>query len=451
VLRQNNDTIVAIATAQGQGGIGVVRVSGQDINNLIVGIIGKLISPRIATYCNFFDNRGDTIDIGIALFFPAPHSFTGEHVLELQGHGGPVVLQLILTRCLELGARLAEPGEFSFRAFQNNKIDLAQAESIADLIAANSVQAAQSALRSYSGVFSTAIHSMVAKLIELRVYVESMLDFPEEDIPQLEYQHRDTLLNEVRLKLKQTIQSATQGKLLREGANIVIGGQPNVGKSSLLNCLAGDDISIVSNIPGTTRDLVRQHIQISGVPLHIIDTAGLRQTEDIVESMGISRAQKMLGTADLILYIVDASKELDKEDISIFQRLSIEIPRILILNKIDIVSLDFDTSNFGKYFDCITLKISSKTGAGIDELRCKILQLIGWQESECGIFTARERHMQSLHKAELLLEGAETTIQDPELFAEELRLAQISLNEITGEFSSDDLLGEIFSSFCIGK
>jgi len=442
----NADTIAAIATAQGRGGIGVVRVSGQHSETLARGILGKLPVARHATCGNFRDENGDTLDQGIALFFSAPHSYTGEDVLELQGHGGPAVLQLLLRRCLDLGARLAQPGEFTRRAFLNNKLDLAQAESVADLIDANTAEAARSAMRSLSGEFSAAIHGIVDELIYLRMLVEAMLDFPEEEVDVLEMERRDTLLDSIQLRLRHTLDTAKQGCLLREGAHVVIAGQPNIGKSSLLNCLAGEEVALVSDMPGTTRDVIRQAIQIRGVPLYIMDTAGLRESEDVVEKMGIARARQTLHRADLILLLLDASKGMTAQDEVIIAGLPMDIPRLLVFNKIDLLD-DSTAVTASTPF----VRVSAKTGAGLEELRSLLLQAVGWRNQESGTFMARERHVRALALAQTHLIQAQAELASAELFAEELRLAQRALNEITGEFTSDDLLGEIFSRFCIGK
>ena len=441
------DTIAAVASAQGRGGVGVIRVSGTDIEVLIRKILGKLPSARHACYSNFLDENGDIIDQGIAIYFPAPHSYTGENVLELQGHGGPAVLQMLLQRCLDLGARLAQPGEFTRRAFLNGKLDLAQAESVADLIEANSTEAARSAMRSLLGEFSTSVHKLVDELINLRMLVEAMLDFPEEEAAVDDMERRDRLLNNLRLELQHTLETAKQGSLLREGAQVVIAGQPNVGKSSLLNRLAGEELALVSTIPGTTRDVIRQSIQIRGVPMHIMDTAGLRVSRDEIENMGIALTHQTLRRADLILLLLDASQGMTVQDKAIVKDLPADIPRLLVLNKTDLLQ--------GKAPDLQGIKkavqVSAKTGEGIDELRSKLLEAVGWRDQEGGVFIARERHLRSLAQAQTHLTQASTVLTQAELFAEELRLAQRALNEITGEFTPDDLLGEIFSRFCIGK
>ena len=425
----------------------MIRVSGRDIDALACGFLGKVPVARRASYSNFLDANGDILDQGIALYFPAPHSYTGEHVLELQGHGGPAVLQMLLQRCLDLGARLAQPGEFTRRAFLNGKLDLAQAESVADLIEANSAEAARSAMRSLRGEFSTAVHRLVDELIHLRMLVEAMLDFPEEEVAADDIERRDTLLNNLQLSLQHTLDTAKQGSLLREGAHVVIAGQPNVGKSSLLNRLAGEELALVSAIPGTTRDVIRQAIQIRGVPLHIMDTAGLRVSRDEVESMGIALTHQTLRRADLILLLLDASQGMTTQDETIVEGLPVDIPRLLVLNKTDLVQgKTADLQGNGAF-----VGVSAKTGEGIEELCGKLLEAVGWRDQESGAFMARERHLRALMQAQTHLTQAHAVLARAELFAEELRLAQHALNEITGEFTSDDLLGEIFSRFCIGK
>lgn len=441
------DSIAAIATAPGRGGIGVVRVSGTSLDTLAIAILGKMPVARQASYAPFRDAQGQIMDQGIALFFPAPHSYTGEDVLELQGHGGTAVLQLVLQRCLELGARLAQPGEFTLRAFLNNKLDLAQAESVADLIDATTSQAARSAMRSLQGEFSQAIRGLVSDLIQLRMLVEAMLDFPEEEVSAPDVARRDNQLSALREELQKILNLAQQGSLLREGAHIVLAGQPNVGKSSLLNRLSGEEVALVSEIPGTTRDAIRQAIQIGGVPLHIIDTAGLRESGDIVEQMGIARTRDTLQKADAILILLDASKGMDADDQKILDQLPPDIPRLHIHNKIDLLALPARVEQRGK--EC-HIYLSAKTGEGLDLLRDKLLGLIGWHQ-EAGVFMARERHVRALLVARDHLQRAAGVVRQAELFAEELRLAQEALNSITGEFTADDLLGEIFSRFCIGK
>lgn len=443
----NADTIAAIATAQGRGGVGVIRVSGRNIEALACGILPRMPVARQATYSSFLDESGDPLDQGIALYFSAPHSYSGEEVLELQGHGGPAVLQMLLQRCLDLGARLARPGEFTQRAFLNGKLDLAQAESVADLIEANTAEAARSALRSLRGDFSAAIHALVDELIQLRMLVEAMLDFPEEEVDALDLERRNALLVEIRSRLQHTLDTAKQGCLLREGAHVVIAGQPNVGKSSLLNCLSGEEIALVSDIPGTTRDVIRQAIQIRGVPLHILDTAGLRESDDDIEKMGIARAHQTLSRADLILLLLDASKGMTAQDEAIRAGLPQDTPLLLVYNKADLLGEDTTVTAI----ETPHVLVSAKTGAGIEALRDKLLAAIGWRDQESGAFMARERHLRALTLAQTHLVQAGAVLASAELFAEELRLAQRALNEITGEFTPDDLLGEIFSRFCIGK
>lgn len=441
------DTIAAIATAHGRGGIGVVRLSGHNLSDSALQLTGRTLTPRIATLTDFLDADGSVIDHGITIYFPCPNSYTGEDVLELQGHGGLAILQLVLQRCLELGARLAQPGEFTQRAYLNDKLDLAQAESVADLIDATTTQAARSAMRSLQGDFSRLIHQLVAQLIDLRMLVEAMLDFPEEELDTPDLSKRNEKLGHITAALDKILATAQQGSLLREGAHVVLIGQPNVGKSSLLNCLSGEDIALVSDIPGTTRDVIRQSIQINGIPLHIVDTAGLRETQDKIETMGIERTRATAEKADIILLMLDARHKLGEADERILASLPAGIPRLHIFNKADLLG-SATTEQAGGDDSCIY--VSAKTGAGIDVLRNRLLSLIGWH-NEGGVFMARERHIRALRSAQKHLRRAAGEVARSELFAEELRLAQDDLNNITGEFSSDDLLGEIFSRFCIGK
>ena len=440
---QPAESIVAIATAPGRGGVGVVRVSGDKVSAIAMAILGRLPAPRHATYCRFLDADGATLDEGIALVFAAPHSFTGEHVLELQGHGGPVVLNLILQRCVELGARLAEPGEFSRRAFLNGKLDLAQAEAVADLIDAASAEAARSAVRSLSGAFSARIAELVEALTRLRMLVEATLDFPEEEIDFLRDADAFGRLDAIDASLRAVRAQAKQGAMLREGLTVVLIGQPNVGKSSLLNQLAGFEAAIVTEIAGTTRDTVREAIQIEGVPLHLIDTAGLRETEDAVEKIGIARTWAAVEKADVALLLVDAAHGLGERESAILQRLP-QVARLTIHNKIDV------TAEAPRVVGD-EIWLSAKTGAGIELLRGKLLEAAGWQAAGEGAFMARARHLDALGRAAGHLAAARESAAQLELFAEELRLAQAALSEITGEFTADDLLGEIFSTFCIGK
>jgi tRNA modification GTPase len=425
----------------------VIRISGSNSKFIVNSVFGKLPEARHAAYGNFLDENGKVLDQGIALYFPAPHSYTGEEVVELQGHGGTAVLQMLLQRCLDLGARLAQPGEFTRRAFLNNKLDLVQAESVADLIDANTTEAARSAVRSLSGDFSAAIHDLVDGLINLRMLVESMLDFPEEELNTLDIERCGALLNDIQMELQRTLDTAKQGCLLREGAHVVIAGQPNVGKSSLLNCLSGEELALVSDIPGTTRDVIRQSIQIRGVPMHIMDTAGLRESQDPVENLGIARTHQTLHRADLILLLMDASQGLTAHDEAILANLPADIPRLLVFNKIDLIM----DNNIWMNVQHPSIGVSAKTSKGLDELRGKLLEAVGWRDLESGSFMARERHLRALAQAQTHLNQGHAVLTRAELFAEELRLAQHALNEITGEFTADDLLGEIFSRFCIGK
>lgn len=440
--------IAAIATAPGRGGIGVVRVSGQGLAAMASALCGRQLTPRFATYTPFLAADGTILDQGIALYFPAPHSYTGEEVLEFQGHGGPAVLQSVLQRCLELGARLAQPGEFTQRAFLNDKMDLAQAESVADLIDATTEQAARSAMRSLQGEFSTAIHNAVSQLIDLRMLVEATLDFPEEEVGEDDRQLCASKLANLLDEIVRIESLAKQGSILREGAQVVLVGAPNAGKSSLLNRLAGEEVALVSEIPGTTRDAIRQALQVRGVPLHLIDTAGLRETADVVEQMGIARTQQALARADVVLVLMDESQQrAEQEDQAILALLPIKAPRLYLHNKID---LSGHTAGVEIRNGETHLYLSAKTGAGIEVLQEQLLEAIGWHQ-ETGAYMARKRHLEALSNAGQRLMEAKQRLGQPELFAEELRQAQAALNSITGEFTADDLLGEIFSRFCIGK
>ena len=443
------DTIAAIATAPGRGGIGVVRVSGASLSELAAALCGRVPTPRKAMFARFLDADGVTLDEGIALYFPAPASFTGEDVLELQGHGGPVVMQMLLERSLELGARLAEPGEFTRRAFLNGKLDLAQAESVADLIEASTAAAARSALRSLSGRFSEEIHRIVDALIDLRMLVEATLDFPEEEIEFLEQARALPRLDTIRQQLQDVLNRACQGALLRSGLNVVLVGEPNVGKSSLLNQLTGEDRAIVTEVAGTTRDALRETVQIEGIPLHIIDTAGLRETEDAVERIGIERTWREIERADVILRLVDARVGASASATeAIDARLPQAVERIIIANKIDLVGLEAGRVEEN---GVVRLQVSAKKGAGMELVRAELLRVAGWQAHGEDLILARERHLQALRAALAHIGTAAGQSAALELFAEELRLAQDVLGEITGEFSADDLLGVIFSRFCIGK
>jgi tRNA modification GTPase len=437
------DAIAAIATAPGRGGIGVVRISAADIAAFATGLLGRLPAPRHAAYARFLAADGTTLDEGIALYFAAPNTFTGEHVLELQGHGGPVVLNQLLQRFIELGARLAEPGEFSRRAFLNGKLDLAQAEAVADLIDAASTEAARSAVRSLSGAFSARIAELVERLTRLRMLVEATLDFPEEEIDFLRDADAFGRLDAIDASLQAVRAQAKQGVLLREGLTVVLIGQPNVGKSSLLNQLAGFEAAIVTEVAGTTRDTVREAIQIQGVPLHLIDTAGLRDTDDPVEKIGIARTWAAVEKADVALLLVDVAHGLGEREAAILQRLP-QVTRLTIHNKIDV------TAEAPRVVGD-EVWLSAKTGAGVELLREKLLESAGWQAAGDGAFMARARHLDALGRAASHLAAARESAAQLELFAEELRLAQSALSEITGEFTADDLLGEIFSKFCIGK
>jgi tRNA modification GTPase len=449
---RRGDTIAAIATASGRAGIGVVRVSGPDLNAIVWGVIGRGLEPRRATFSSFRGASGETLDQGLALLFPAPASFTGETVLELHAHGGPAVLALILGRCLDLGARLAEPGEFTQRAFLNGKLDLAQAESVADLIEAATATAARAAARSLTGVFSQEIRRLVDALVELRAFTEAALDFPEEDIDFIRAADAAGKLGSLRDALAGIIARARQGSLLREGLRVVLIGQPNVGKSSLLNQLVGDEVAIVTPVPGTTRDAIRGSIEIDGIPLHVIDTAGLRPTYDAVELIGIERTRSAIAHADLALIVTDAREPEHPADHAIAAELPATLPRILVRNKIDLAGLEA-TSTSSEASRVVAL--SAKTGAGLALLRQAILQLVGVHEDMEGAFLARERHLRALHDAGLHLQAAAAQLEANrpplELFAEELRAGQAALSAITGEFTADDLLGEIFGRFCIGK
>lgn len=444
-------TIAAIATAPGRGGVGVIRISGSNLLPFAFALTGKNPKPRYATLADFQAADGSTIDSGLLLYFPNPQSFTGEDVLELQGHGGPVVMQMLLARCLDLGARLAEPGEFSRRAFLNGKMDLAQAEAVADLIDAATASAARSAVRSLQGEFSRAIGELNDELINLRMLVEATLDFPEEDIDFLQAANAFGRLERLQLKLAEIFDRARQGKLLQSGLHVVLAGQPNVGKSSLLNRLAGDDLAIVTPIAGTTRDALRSTIQIEGIPLHIIDTAGLRETDDEVERIGIERSWKEIERSDVVLLLVDARTGVTDADQEILERLPEALQRITLYNKIDLAEREAERHDEA---DGVAISLSAKANRGIDLLRQELLRIAGWHQAE-DVFIARERHLRALAMAQEHVTAARHVVEGIlpalELFAEELRLAQHALGEITGEFTADDLLGVIFSRFCIGK
>lgn len=474
MLAQHDAPIIAIATAPGRGAVGIVRISAKRLLTFTRALCGRDLRPREASYLPLKDAHGSVIDQVLALYFPAPHSYTGEDVLELQAHGGPVVLQLLLTRCLELahdhdtaglqglpGLRLAQPGEFTQRAFLNHKLDLAQAEAVADLIDASTESAARSAGRSLAGAFSAEIQQLREALIHLRMLVEATLDFPEEDIDFLQQADASGQLEGLQQKLFQVMQRTRQGALLREGIRVVIAGQPNAGKSSLLNALAGAELAIVTPIAGTTRDVVQQTIQIEGVPLHVVDTAGLRDTPEVdeVERMGIARAWDQIGQADAVLFLHDLTRSRDvayvqaDEQIqaSLTKTLARHVPLLHLWNKADATTETNPLVTTSPY-----VMMSAKTGQGLVELRTKLLEVVGWQAGGPeGVYMARERHVQALKQVEVHLNHAreclEANVPSLDLLAEELRLAQNALNAITGEFTSDDLLGVIFSSFCIGK
>jgi tRNA modification GTPase len=445
-LTPGGETIAAIATAPGRGGIGVVRISGPKCRDLARAILGDVPQPRHAHFADFRSVEGEAIDQGLAIFFPAPHSYTGEDVLELQGHGGPVVMRELLARCLELGARLAQPGEFTRRAFLNDRLDLAQAESVADLIDASSAQAARSAARSLTGVFSARIRELVAQLVELRAHLEACIDFPEEEIDPEDRRAQDRRLGRVLELLRSLLAEATQGAVLREGLTVVLVGRPNVGKSSVLNRLAGEEVAIVTPIAGTTRDYVRATLSLEGVPIHLIDTAGLREAVDEVERIGVERAWAAVSSAGAILFI-DVAEDEPQADAGSRARLPQDVPMARVVNKIDLSGAPPGRSDSR---GGTVLHISAKTGAGIADLRAWLLEVAGWQPHGEGLFMARERHLIALRQALGLLEIA-VGQQALELKAEDLRVAQAALGRITGEVSADDLLGEIFSRFCIGK
>ena len=443
----HTETIAAIATPPGRGGIGVIRISGSNLQPLAEQLLGQAPSPRFASHRLFRAQDGSILDDGLALFFPAPHSFTGEDVLELQGHGGVVVLDMVLKRCLELGARLARPGEFSERAFLNNKLDLAQAEAIADLIDSSSEQAARSALRSLQGNFSQAVDNLLTALIELRVYVEAALDFPDEEIDFLADSAITTRLSAIKQQLAEIFHKAQQGSLLRDGMHLVIVGRPNAGKSSLLNALAGQETAIVTDIAGTTRDVLRERINLDGMPLHIVDTAGLRESNDPVEKIGIERAWREVEKADLILMLVDDTQVETEEHTAILAKLPANIPLLTVHNKVDLTGRPVGKQGQHLY-------ISAKQGLGLEVLKAELKAYMGYQGEREDTFMARRRHLQALQTTQAAVDRAEEQLMvfnAGELMAEELRLAQDALGQITGKFTSDDLLGEIFSSFCIGK
>ena len=446
----NNDTIAAIATASGQGGVGIIRISGPRSALIAEKISGLCPKPRYAHYGPFTDAQNNIVDSGLTLYFSKPNSFTGEDVVELHAHGGPVVLDLLLKEILQHDVRPARAGEFTERAFLNDKIDLAQAEAIADLIAADSEQAARAAMRSLQGEFSAVIHKIVEELIQLRIYVESALDFPEEEIDFLADSAIADTQKKLQHKLTEVKKSAQQGRLLKEGMTVVIAGKPNAGKTSLLNQLAGQESAIVTDMPGTTRDILREHIQIDGLPLHIIDTAGLRESEDIIEQEGVKRAKQVIENSDRILYVVDINDEEKAPLEELIDEVPVNIGVTTVFNKIDKlehVAGSIEAADTEIY-------LSAKTGSGIDLLKQHLKKCMGYQQKNEGQFIARRRHLDAIDAAEVHLELADENLHKMkagELLAEELRFAQEALSSITGEFSSDDLLGRIFADFCIGK
>ncbi len=440
-------TIVAIATPKGRGGVGIIRLSGSKVRDIAQEILGNIPPPRKATYRPFLDAQQQAIDDGIALYFPAPHSFTGEDILELQGHGGQVVLDMLTRRCLELGAIMANPGEFSERAFLNDKLDLAQAEAIADLIDSSSEQAARSALRSLQGAFSSQIDTLLQALIQLRMYVEAALDFPDEEIDFLADHSVTRKLDHIKQQLTQLGETAKQGSLLRDGMHLVIAGKPNVGKSSLLNALAGQNTAIVTDIAGTTRDVLRESINLDGMPLHIIDTAGLRESNDPVEQIGIQRAWDAIEKADLVLLLMNAKTGLGAAEQAIRTQLPAHLPILEVFNKSDLLNTPPSPQPERLY-------ISAKYNQGIDTLKQALKDRMGYHTDTESTFIARRRHLQALKETRQAIERGETQLLQfnaGELLAEELKVAQDALGRITGKFTPDDLLGEIFSSFCIGK
>lgn len=442
----HTDTIAAIATAPGRGGIGVVRVSGPQAGLIATAMAGSLPIPRLAALRNFRDEHGAVIDQGLLLWFPAPDSFTGEDVIEFQGHGGPVVLDQLLKRIVSLGARLARPGEFTERAFLNDRLDLAQAEAVADLIDAGSAHAARAAMRSLQGEFSARIHALVEALIETRVHVEAAIDFPEEEVDFLSDAALHERIDALRESFRKVLSGAQQGRLLRDGMTVVIAGPPNAGKSSLLNALAGTDAAIVTDIPGTTRDVLRERINIDGLPINVVDTAGLRESPDVVEAEGIRRARLEIGRADRVLLVMDT-----REDEPAVEDLPPQLPVTLIRNKID---LSGESPGVAEENGRTCVRLSARTGEGLDLLRQHLKNAVDYHAEGSDDFIARRRHLEALERAANHLEQGVTALETAragEILAEELRLAQQALGEITGEFSSDDLLGRIFSSFCIGK
>ncbi len=444
------DTIVAVASAAGRGAVGVVRVSGPLVPQIAAGILGVLPAPRRARFSKFLDARGRSLDEGLALYFPSPASYTGEHVLELQGHGGALVVDMLLKRLLELGCRMARPGEFSERAYLNGKIDIAQAEAIADLIDAGTTAAARAAVRSMQGEFSARVAELKDGITALRTYVEAAIDFPDEEVDFLSGDALRGRLAAVFGAFESITAAAQQGALLREGLQVVIAGKPNAGKSSLLNKLAQDEVAIVTDVPGTTRDVLRRQVHLDGLPVNLIDTAGLRRAVDVVEAEGVRRAHSEIAKADRVLYVLDAAGPPDAAEL---EQLPPEVPVTLIFNKIDLSGTS-PRLEAGDAAGPPRVYLSALNGAGLDLLRAHLKQSAGYQDSESGAFSARRRHLDALRRARGHVQDAAEILSSTrafELFAEDLRLAQQALGEITGEFTSEDLLGEIFSSFCIGK
>ncbi len=454
-MTQNQSTIVALATPPGKGGVAIVRVSGPLSRDITSKILGKSLTPRQATYLPFIDRSGQQLDVGIAIFFQGPHSFTGEDVVEFQGHGGPVVMDMLMESILQCGASLARPGEFSERAFYNDKMDLTQAEAIADIIDSGSKQAAISALRSLNGEFSNKVHLLVEKVVQLRIFVEAAIDFPEEEIDFLADDNVVSQLTDIIQDLAELMRNAQQGSLLREGMKVVIAGKPNAGKSSLLNALSGKQSAIVTDIAGTTRDVLTEQISIDGLPLHIIDTAGLRKAKDKVEQIGIERATREIEQADRVLLVVDAAEEKIEDVEQTLSKLldsDISLPPVTqIRNKCDLTG---ELPDVCESENLVTVTMSASELTGLDLLKQHLKRVIGYNASESGVFMARRRHIDALTRASEHLDTGYaqlTGMAAGEILAEELKLTQNCLNEITGEFTSDDLLGKIFSSFCIGK
>ncbi|MDH5257169.1 MAG: tRNA uridine-5-carboxymethylaminomethyl(34) synthesis GTPase MnmE [Gammaproteobacteria bacterium] len=451
MIKSQKDIIAAQATPPGNAGVGIIRLSGENLLDITQQLIKKIPSPRMAEYLPFYDKNKNPIDFGLAIYFPGPNSFTGEDVLELHGHGGQVIMDVLLKRVVSCGARLAEPGEFSYRAFMNDKIDLAQAEAISDLINASTEEAARSAIRSLKGDFSEKIHALLKQLIHTRMYVESSIDFPEEEIDFLADGELTRLVKELIKNLNQIFSVAKQGCVLNEGMTVVIAGQPNAGKSSLLNQLAGYDAAIVTDIAGTTRDVLKESINIDGMPLHIIDTAGLRENADVVEKEGIKRAWKEIESANHIILVVDHSKGKTEIDQQILDQLPENLPVTIVFNKIDLKN---QSASIIKRDTLSEVYLSAKHAQGLELLLEHLKQSMGYQGNSDGLFIARHRHLNALERAREFVETGYQQLQEHsagELLAEDLRQAQSALNEITGEFDNEDLLGEIFSSFCIGK